>query len=83
MKMRFNLLLVLFCLTLTVSAQQNYLPLNRNIYNWYEPYLNQQGTQFHTSIRPYRFSELDSVITYDEIFQLEKVPGNNFLPMIY
>jgi len=78
MKMRFNLLLILFCLTLTVSAQQNYLPLNRNIYNWYEPYLNKQGTQFHTSIRPYRFSELDSVITYDEIFQLEKTAGGNF-----
>ena len=78
MKMRFNLLLVLSCLTLTVSAQQNYLPLNRNIYNWYEPYLNKQGTQFHTSIRPYRFSELDSVITYDEIFQLEKTAGGNF-----
>ncbi|MBK7035235.1 MAG: hypothetical protein IPH42_02555 [Bacteroidetes bacterium] len=81
--MRFNLLLVLFCLTLTVSAQQNYLPLNRNIYNWYEPYLNKQGTQFHTSIRPYRFSELDSVITYDEIFQLEKVPGNNFFGKLW
>lgn len=83
MKMRFKLLTLLCCLSLAVSAQQNYLPLNRNIYNWYEPALHAQGSGFHTSIRPYRISEVDSFVTYDDIFDLKKVSGDGFFSKLW
>ncbi len=81
--MRFNLLLFFLSITSIVAAQQNYLPLNRNIYNWYEPALNKQETYFHTAIRPYRISELDSIVTYDDIFQLRKTAGENFFGKLW
>ena len=79
MKMRFKLLLLFVCFQTILSAQQNNLFLNRQIYNWYEPELNKQDVHFHTAIRPYRMSELDSVVSYDEIFQLKKVSDDKFL----
>ncbi|MBK8343143.1 MAG: hypothetical protein IPL12_07325 [Bacteroidetes bacterium] len=81
--MRFKLLTLLCCLSLAVSAQQNYLPLNRNIYNWYEPALNEQGSGFHTSIRPYRISDMDSIVTYDSVFHLQKVSGDGFFSKLW
>lgn len=81
--MRFKLLTILCCLSFAVSAQQNYLPLNRNIYNWYEPALNEQGSGFHTSIRPYRISDMDSIVTYDSIFHLQKVSGDGFFSKLW
>ncbi len=81
--MRFNLLLVLVCLQTILSAQQNNLFLNRNIYNWYEPALNKQAAHFHTAIRPYRISEIDSVIRYDEIFHLRKVSNDHFFGKLW
>lgn len=77
--MQFKLLLLFVCFQTILSAQQNNLFLNRQIYNWYEPELNKQDVHFHTAIRPYRMSELDSVVSYDEIFQLKKVSGDKFL----
>lgn len=81
--MRFKLLILLCCGTLAVSAQQNYLPLNRNIYNWYEPALNKPGTGFHTAIRPYRISDMDTVVTYDDVFHLKKVSGDGFFSKLW
>lgn len=81
--MRFNLLTLLCCLTIIVSAQQNYLPLNRNLYYGYEPALNKPGTGFHTAIRPYRISDMDSIVTYDDIFQLKKVSGDGFFSKLW
>lgn len=81
--MRFKLLTILCCLSFAVSAQQNYLPLNRNIYNWYEPALNEQGSGFHTSIRPYRISDMDSIVTYDSVFHLQKVSGDGFFSKLW
>ena len=81
--MRFKLFALLVCAASFASAQQNFLPLNRTIYSWYEPALNKQGTHFHTSIRPYRISELDSVVTYDEVFELHKVCDENFMGKLW
>jgi len=81
--MRFNLLVFFCCLSYILPAQQNNLFLNRNIYNWYEPALNKQDVPFHTAIRPYRISELDSFVTYDDIFHLEKLPGEHFFGRLW
>lgn len=76
--MQFKLLILFVCFQTILSAQQNNLFLNRQIYNWYEPELNKQDVHFHTAIRPYRISELDSVVSYDDVFQLKKLNGDKF-----
>lgn len=76
--MRYKLLVVFCCLGTILHAQQNFLYLNKNIYNWYEPALNKQGSHFHTAIRPYRISDLDSVVRYADVFHLERKAGDNF-----
>lgn len=81
--MRFKLFLLLLIISATASAQQNYLPLNRNIYNWYEPALNEKGVLFHTSIRPYRIDNVDDIITYDSVFHLQRVSNDRFFGKVW
>jgi hypothetical protein len=61
------LLLYLFILIATSHAvsQQLYLPLNRDITQEYDAYLNQVGMNFHTSVKPYLMSDIRKVINMD------------------
>lgn len=82
--MRFNLLLTLLLFISSYSySQQSNLPLNRNIYNFYESALNQKGVQFHTAMRPYRIAEVDSIISYEEVFPLQKLEGKNVFEKLW
>lgn len=81
--MRFKLTLLLLVCATFAQAQQNNLPLNRNIYNWYEPALHQQGTLFHTAIKPYRIAEVESVVTYDSVFDLKRVSNERFFGKVW
>lgn len=82
--MRFKLLLALLLLfTIISQAQQSNLPLNRSIYDFYEPALNQKGVQFHTAVKPYRIAEVDSIITYEAVFPLQKTEGEHFMGKVW
>lgn len=76
--MRCKTFVALLFIATSAGAQQNFQFLNRNILNWYEPYLNQKNTGFHTSVRPYRLEELDSIVTMDSVFHLQQLPGAHF-----
>ncbi|MBC8046394.1 MAG: hypothetical protein H7Y00_06330 [Fimbriimonadaceae bacterium] len=81
--MRFNLLLFFSLAISFASAQQSTLYLNRNIYNFYDPALNEKGVYFHTAIKPYRIAEMDSIIQYDFVFRLQKLSGDKFFGKVW
>ena len=81
--MRFRLLTLLIAISTAASAQQTFLPLNRNIYAWYEPAVNEQGVLFHTAIKPWRMQELQQVVTYDSVFHLKKVSDDKFIGKVW
>jgi hypothetical protein len=63
----------LFLVTCTMSLQAQVLfrPLNNDANALIEPELNKVNTQFHTSIKPYMQSEVDTFINSDSIVQKE------------
>lgn len=81
--MQFRFLLTFLLLASFTYAQQSNIFLNRNIYNFYEAALNQKNVSFHTAVRPYRIAEVDSIISYSDVFPLQKTEGKNFLEKIW
>lgn len=39
--------------------------------------------QFHTAMRPYRIAEVDSIISYEEVFPLQKLEGKNVFEKLW
>lgn len=64
---RFVFLLFIFFST-DVYSQKLFLPLNRYLHNRYNESLNRKEVGFHTSVKPYLQSELDSVVAPDSIY---------------
>lgn len=64
---RLPFLLALF-VSFTSFSQQFVLPLEQSIYNRYERSVNKKETGFHTSVKPYLQSELDSIISSDSVY---------------
>jgi len=50
-----------------VQAQESYIPLNREIHQRYEMYLNSRNSDFHTSVKPYISSLIEKVANYDSL----------------
>lgn len=75
--MKKNFFLSVFCLWAVVnSAQQSNVSLSRNITNYYERYLNNSHSNFHTAIKPFLYSEVVAEIEeleYDE--RIEEEPS--------
>lgn len=76
--MRSRILLALLFSAFTSFGQQNYLPINHSLHQFYEPELQEKGAYFHTSIRPWRMAEVAAIAPYDSVFRLEKVSGERF-----
>ncbi len=53
--------------THSVQAQESYLPLNREIHERYEMYLNSRSSDFHTSVKPYMSSDIARVANFDSL----------------
>jgi hypothetical protein len=64
-----NKLLLLYTILLlsftSAVSQQLYLPLNRDMTQEYDSYLNKVGIDFHTSMKPYLASDMNKVINMD------------------
>lgn len=61
-------ILLLMSLSIGVFGQEQYAyPLNNVTYQQFEGMLQQPGEQFHTSVRPYRISELNESIPFDSL----------------
>jgi len=76
--MHFNrnlaLILAYFLSSFYLSAQQLDLPLNRNYTQYYEKYLNAgDKPTFHTSIKPYKQSDVYPFVYPDSVFGLKKL----------
>lgn len=65
--------LTLLLCSVFVSAQDYFLPLNREWNLRYEPWLNSFPSTVHTSIRPYRSAEIQAIVPFDSVNQ------NNYL----
>jgi hypothetical protein len=61
------LLLLLMCLPLRSASQHYYIPMNRDIYDRYDPYLYKVGSSFHPSIKPYHSTDIAAVASLDSI----------------
>ncbi len=64
-----NRILFLFSILLLVSiqsySQQLNLPLNRDIYQEYDSYLNRLDVNFHTTVKPYNMASIRKAINMD------------------
>lgn len=69
MKLKLPLIFILILPFLSINAQEYYLPLNNDINAFYDPELNKLDNRFHTSVRPYRLSELNTSINTDSLIQ--------------
>lgn len=76
--MHFRLTLLFLLASLSVGAQQNNLYLNQQVHHFYEARLQEKGVTVHTSIRPWRMAEIDTLISYDSVFQLQRLPAEKF-----
>ena len=63
--------LALICLIFSYIdgfGQETNLPLNHDLYNYYEAELNKLNSDFHTSVKPYRIAEINKR-TRDSLIQ--------------
>ena len=66
-----NLLLTTFVLIATsVTAQQLFLPLDHDENAFSEMYLSKKEVNFHTSIKPYFYEEVNEIVNLDSIDSL-------------
>ena len=72
------LVFFLCCVMGSAVAQQSNLYLHRSLYNFYEPAVQQKGVHFHSSIKPWRHGELDSIVRYEDVFKLDTLSGEKF-----
>lgn len=76
--MRSKLALIFMLVAGGATAQQNNLYLNHQVHQFYEARLQEKGVTVHTSIRPWRMAEIDTLISYDSVFRLQRLPGEKF-----
>jgi hypothetical protein len=50
-----------------LKAQHEFMPLSNDFHRLFENYLHQEHTDFHTSVKPYRRSEVANVVNYDSV----------------
>tara|TARA_B100000795_G_scaffold190042_1_gene144730 strand:+ start:4329 stop:5984 length:1656 start_codon:yes stop_codon:yes gene_type:complete len=63
-----NVLIVVFSLTIfSLSGQQLFLPLDHDENAFSEMYLSKKNVNFHTSIKPYFYEEVDAIVKLDSI----------------
>ncbi len=62
----FSFMILLFLCTIALG-QESFLSMNRDIMNRYDLQINRVGSDFHTDIKPYRYSELKSITNLDSI----------------
>lgn len=82
---RFLFLIFLICGGSNLSAQQLYIPLNKQLLNSYESRLNRKGINFHTSFKPYIVSSLPNSCDNDTIYSyiVATQKTKKFLPWVY
>ena len=82
---RFLFLIFLICGGGNLSAQQLYIPLNKQLLNSYESRLNRKGINFHTSFKPYIVSSLPNSCDNDSIYSyiVTTQKTKKFLPWVY
>src|ERR1039458_2981137 len=70
MKKLYTILIILFLIFSFhyLYAQQQYLPMNNSINDIVESELVKKGDNFHTSIRPYRISEVNKIVNVDSVY---------------
>ena len=75
-----HILFYTFCLIhFLVHAQQENLPLNRNMVLSYEKYLNAWNKpSFHTSVKPYNAAEVYAFVFPDTVQHFQRVPHTNW-----
>ncbi len=65
---KYLLLSFLSLIFITYSHSQNlYLPLNRDIYQEYDSYLNNLDVSFHSAMKPYRMEDITNAIKVDSL----------------
>lgn len=70
---------LLFSFYLFVNAQQENLPLNRNMLLSYEKHLNGYDKPvFHSAVKPYQASEVYEFVYPDTVQHFERVPHSNW-----
>ncbi len=57
-------------------AQQNNVPLNHSVINTYDRLLNYSESGFHTSVKPYNYSEVKEYTTIETIYNIEALDSN-------
>ncbi|HEX5001967.1 MAG TPA: hypothetical protein VFW78_05695 [Bacteroidia bacterium] len=68
MKKQGLVLFVVMCLmALQTMAQHYYIPLNRDLYDRYDPWLYKVGSGFHSAIKPYVSEEIAAAAPIDSI----------------
>jgi len=82
---RFLFLIFFFCGVSNLFAQQLYIPLNKQSLNSFESRLNKNGTNFHTSVKPYIVSALPKNCDKDSIYSYIRTAEKTkkFFPWIY
>ena len=75
----YQLLFLLFAFTITANAQQENLPLNRNMILNYEKSLNGwDKAVFHSAVKPYVAAEVYQFVYPDTVQHFERVPHTNW-----
>jgi hypothetical protein len=76
---QYLLTLLLFTFTFASKAQQENLPMNRNMVLSYEKYLHGWDKKvFHTSVKPYNASEVYQMVYPDTVQHFQRVPHTNW-----
>lgn len=71
MQYKIIVFVLMFFVSKNIIAQQLYLPLNHDLCNQYNRFLNATDVSFHTSIRPYLESEVNQKINFDSLMSYE------------
>ena len=64
--------LLLVVISVKSYSQQQYLPINKDVNYLYENYIYNQTQSFHTSIKPYIYSEVLVVDSIDKTLIIKK-----------
>lgn len=75
------LLLSFLCLPLLSFAQQQHIHFNQGFYQNFEKHLYSWDSEHHTSIKPYRASEVYREVFPDTLYRYKRVkPNSKFVP---
>ncbi len=75
----YALLYLLFSFSFFAQAQQENMPLNRNMVLSYEKYLNGWDKEvFHSAVKPYKAAEVYNFVYPDTVQHYERMPHTNW-----